>query len=321
MRKKRRIGPYKLGKRLGCGGMGCVYRARGPQGTVAIKVMNAELADEPEERARFLQEAMLGERVSHPNLVRTLDHGIADGIPYLVMEYVAGRNLRQRLKRTGPLSESLCMRIALQAGRALRALHAAGVVHRDIKPENIILTDDGNLKLTDLGLACPCAGTEGGFAGTVLYAAPETFLGERPESTVDWYSLGLMLFELSTGEHPSSGRHPTTVMMRRLEEVPSRVNELNPRLSEEFAVLVAAMLEREPQERLEQLTPAVRAAVRTRCLHSAVARAALELRESTAAPLDGNASITVTGSGVVQSTCVPFPWRSTMSSSAVQPWI
>ncbi|MHC4407426.1 MAG: serine/threonine-protein kinase [Planctomycetota bacterium] len=321
MRRKRRIGPYKLGKRLGCGGMGCVYRARGPQGTVAIKVMNADLAEDAGERARFLHEATLGERVKHPNLVHTIEHGIADGIPYLVMEYVPGRDLRQRLKQAGALSESLCLRIALQAGRALRALHSAGVVHRDIKPENIILLDDGTLKLTDLGLACRCAVAQTGFVGTILYAAPEQFLGERPESTVDWYSLGLMLYELSTGKHPSTGRHPTTVMMRRLEETPGRVNELNPKLSGRFADLVAAMLEREPKSRLALLTLAVRAAVRMRFQHSAIARSADELREVHAEPVESMASITVTAAEAAQTTCVPFPWRSTMASSAVQPWI
>jgi len=321
------IGAYEVERELGSGGMGRVFLARGAAGVVAIKRMHEELAKLPRERARFLREAALGARVCHPNLVRTLGHGIDGGVPYLVMEFVDGRNLRERLAR-GPLSESLCFAIALRAGRALRALHAAGVVHRDIKPENVLLTDDGVLKLTDLGLACRCAHSADGFAGTVMYAAPEQVLGERPASAVDWYALGLMLYELSTGVHPSSALNPTTVMMRRLEETPRRVDDLNPALSGEFADLVAAMLAREPADRLERLPPAVRAAVRTRFLHSAIARAAEELR---GAPLEATASISVTDSRTSRSTCrpmtwhdgiwpfQPFPCRSTIDSSAAHP--
>ena len=316
MREKRWIGRYLLREQLGCGGMGCVYSAEGPDGDVAIKLLNPELASQARERHRFLHEAALGERIVHPNLVRTLGHGIANGVPYLVMERVEGRNLRQRLNETGPLSESLCFAIALRTGRALRAVHRAGIVHRDIKPENIILTDSGALKVTDLGLACRRSSRGVRFAGTVLYAAPEQFLGERPESTVDWYALGLMLYELSTGEHPSPGRHATTVMMRRLEETPARVNELNRELSPAFADLVAAMLEREPRDRLASLTSAVRVAVRTRGIHSAVARSAAELRAPTAGTGSSTRSTVVTARPHYE----PLPWRSIIDSSAVQPW-
>jgi serine/threonine protein kinase len=188
------------------------------------------------------------------------------------------------------------------------------MVHRDIKPENIILTDDGGLKLTDLGLACRCGRSTRGFSGTVLYAAPEQFLGEEPESTVDWYSLGLMLYEMSTGRHPSAARHATTVMMLRLEETPPRVDELNAALSPGFADLVAAMLEREPQERLDSLTPAVRAAVRNRFVHSAKARSADELREH--GPMSATASISVADSRTHRSTMFLFTWRARVDSAS-----
>jgi serine/threonine-protein kinase len=308
------IGAYRLEERIGAGGMGDVYRARGPAGIVAVKSMHADLAADPRERQRFLDEAALGERIRHPNIERTHEHGLADGVPYLVMEHIEGRNLRERFAETGPLSESLCFAIALRTGRALRALHAAGMVHRDIKPENIILTDDGGLKLTDLGLACRCGRSTNGFTGTVLYAAPEQFLGERSDSMVDWYALGLMLYELSTGTHPSSALHPTTVMMRRLEEIPPRVDALNAALSQRFADLVAAMLEREPAERFDSLTPAVRAAVRTRFLHSAKARSADELREH--APVRATISISVADAESHYSTVLALAWYGCAADQA-----
>jgi serine/threonine-protein kinase len=175
------IGPYRILATLGSGGMGTVYRAEGPQGEVALKVVREGLLEEGFFR-RFLREAEIGRRVVHENVVRTLDADAAtvDGAVrhFLVMEYVEGQTLRDLLREMGRVPEDLCRHIGREVGSGLRAIHDAGAVHRDLKPENVLITADHVVKVMDLGVArlvdeAARRSITGGFVGTFLYAAPE----------------------------------------------------------------------------------------------------------------------------------------------------
>ena len=183
----RELGVYRVEAELGLGGMGTVYRATGPEGVVALKVVHPHLLATPGFFKRFLREAEVGKRVRHENVVRTLD---VDAISleghqhnYLVMEYVEGKSLRELLRELGTIPETLLREIALQTAAGLCAIHAAGIIHRDLKPENILITDDHQIRIMDLGVAklqeASIAITrEGEFAGSLLYAAPEQFGGD-----------------------------------------------------------------------------------------------------------------------------------------------
>ena len=177
------IGPYSIVEELGRGGMGTVYLAQRDGKSFALKLAHEQLAAAPNMVARFLREAEVGRTIDHPNVVRTLDAGDHEGLPYLVMELVEGRDLRQHLDALGRIPEALLREVACQAAQGLAAIHAAKVVHRDIKPENILITDTNEIRLMDLGVAALQEATtmltrEGAFAGSLLYAAPEQFRSE-----------------------------------------------------------------------------------------------------------------------------------------------
>ncbi len=184
------LGPYRLLDELGSGGMGKVYLAEAVEATaglepgqkIALKVVHPHLLETPGFFKRFMQEAELGKRVRHENVVRTFD---VDAIlhegqhyHYMVMEFVEGKSLRELLLDLGTIPETLLREVALQATAGLSAIHERGIVHRDLKPENILITDDHEIRIMDLGVAKLQEATlaitkEGWFAGTLLYAAPE----------------------------------------------------------------------------------------------------------------------------------------------------
>ena len=213
-----RVGPYRILRELGRGGMGTVYLAevagpgpglrRGER--VAVKVVHLHLLGRRGVAERFRREVEIGRSVRHENVVRVLDFGTSAGKPaqvYLVMEYVEGRTLRALLEESGRLPEAFCTKVAREVARALVAIHAAGAIHRDVKPANILLTDDGVVKLMDLGVAWLASkaarlSATGAFVGSLLYAAPEQLrAGSRLDGRSDLYALGLTLFELAAGEH------------------------------------------------------------------------------------------------------------------------
>ncbi|MHC4932823.1 MAG: protein kinase domain-containing protein, partial [Planctomycetota bacterium] len=255
------LGPHTIEAELGTGGMGTVYRATGPEGRVAIKVVHPHMLASPGFFERFLREGRIGKSVQHENVVRTMDCDQLeiDGRPlaYLVMEYVAGKSLRQLLHDLGTIPETLLREIALQTAAGLAAIHAAGIVHRDIKPENILITDDNEIRIMDLGVAKLQEATiqltrEGQFAGSLLYAAPEQFRSDvEVGPAADLYSLGVSLCELATGANPFQRDDAAQVIHAHLEFKPRRIFEQNPDATPFLSELVACLLEKQPDRRFE----------------------------------------------------------------------
>jgi serine/threonine protein kinase len=201
-------GRYELERPLGHGAMAVVDLARDRElgRRVALKRLAENLARDDERRSRFLREARLAARLSHPNVVRVYDVGEDDGRPFIAMEHVEGETLAQLVARRGALPPAEAAGLGIQACRALAAAHAAGLVHRDVKPQNLLLHEDGTLKLGDFGIALGLEGTRLTEAGTVLgtaaYLAPEQARGGEVTAAADLYGLGAVLYELLTGRPP-----------------------------------------------------------------------------------------------------------------------
>jgi serine/threonine-protein kinase len=198
-------GRYRLERALGHGGMATVYLAQDEElhRPVALKLLAENLAGDTAFRERFLREARLAARLSHPNVVSVYDAGEADdGRPYIVMEYVPGRTFGE----LGRVSANEAVQLAGQACRGLEHAHAAGLVHRDVKPQNLLLRDDGTVKVADFGIARAAETTAltqvGTVLGTAAYLSPEQALGEEVTAAADVYSLGAVLYELLTGRPP-----------------------------------------------------------------------------------------------------------------------
>jgi len=236
-------GRYELGKVVGSGGMALVYRARDRKHgrPVAVKLLADNLSADPELRQRFRREAELAERLSHPNVVAVLDAGEADGRAYIVLEYVDGPNLAEELRRAGRLEPERVAELGAQAAAALAHAHEQGLVHRDVKPQNLLLAADGTLKVSDFGIARMVDGTQltqtGTVLGTAAYLAPEQAAGEETTGATDVYALGMVLFELLTGEQWTS------------QELPPPPGFLAPDVPAELDSLVLACLREDPRDR------------------------------------------------------------------------
>jgi serine/threonine protein kinase len=205
-----KVGDYVILEQISRGAMGTVFKGRRPStgGLVAIKLVSAEVVADEELRLRFAQECQVARLLNHPNVVGVLDFGLDGSRPYLVMEYVEGESLRQRLERQGPLPEAEAVSLIRQVGQALHWAHEKKLVHRDVKPGNILVNASGQAKLTDLGLAKNLETNLGltrtnTFFGTPHFMAPEQFLdAKRADAQSDLYSLAATLYMLLTGQLP-----------------------------------------------------------------------------------------------------------------------
>jgi tetratricopeptide (TPR) repeat protein len=265
-----RLGPYEILSELGTGGMGRVYLAQVTQPTaglepgvrVAVKIIHPHLLDVAARVERFHREAKAGMDIRHPNVVQTYAVGRAvlggATCQYMVMEYVAGESLRSLLAELGRLPEELCRHIGQEVARGLTAIHAAGLVHRDIKPENVLVTADEVVKVADLGVArVSDASVElsstGEFLGSIRYAAPEQFMAASRDVDVraDLYSLGTVLYELATGQHPFPGRDVQTVVHHVIHESPGPAGRLCPQLSPFLESVLDRLLAKPPSGRFQ----------------------------------------------------------------------
>jgi serine/threonine-protein kinase len=254
------VGRYRVTGLLGRGAMGVVYLGHDVaiDRPVAIKTIHRRLlqgAEGADWLARFRREVQAAGRCLHPNIVTVFEYGEEEGAPYIVMEYVQGRELRDYLKDRQPLPPANAMAVIVQVLQALGHAHASGVVHRDIKPGNIILLADGQVKVADFGIAR--LDTVGGLTqdgmsvGTPSYMAPEQFRGESTDRRADLYATAVVLFELLTGVRPFDGRGASELMYQVLNEPPRRATLLNPRLPLELDAVLGRALAKAPGDRFQ----------------------------------------------------------------------
>jgi serine/threonine-protein kinase len=249
---------YELLGMLGAGAMGSVYRARDREldEIVALKVLNRELAASPGMLDRFRREVKLARRVTHKNVARTYDIGEHAGDRFLTMEFVEGEVLAARLSRLGRLGAANAVRIARDLCAGLAAAHAAGVIHRDLKPENVIVARDGRAVITDFGIAHVLAGSDtnrtasGALVGTPAYMAPEQVEGSADlDARADLYALGVILYELLTGEVAWPGATIIAVAAARLLRPPPDARAKAPDVPEALAAVVRKLMARAREDR------------------------------------------------------------------------
>lgn len=266
-------GRYQVRSRIARGGMATVYLATDLrlERRVAIKVMHGHLADDNTFKTRFVQEARSAARLAHPNVVNVFDQGQDADMAYLVMEYLPGITLRDLLKDYKRLTPEQTIDILDAVLSGLAAAHKAGIVHRDLKPENVLLADDGRIKLGDFGLArAASANTATGQAllGTIAYLSPELVTRGVADARSDIYALGIMTYEMLTGEQPYVGEAPMQIAYQHANESVPAPSTRNPAVPHELDELVLWATSRDPDarpadarimlERLREVEPALR---------------------------------------------------------------
>jgi serine/threonine-protein kinase len=251
---------YELEELVGSGGMSSVYRAHDKvlDRRVALKVLHQQFTAEEEYVERFRREARMVAGLLHQNIVTVIDRGEDGGSPFIVFEYVDGENLKELVNREGRLPVDRAVELAVQIARGLAFAHANGYVHRDVKPQNVLLNGDGEAKVTDFGIARSLDVKHGVTqTGTVLgtsdYIAPEQAQGQRVDEHTDVYSLGIVLFELLTGELPFSGENFVAVAMQHINESPPPVSTLRPEVPPRLDAAVARALAKRPEDRFARM--------------------------------------------------------------------
>src|SRR5579859_425691 len=247
-------GRYRLEDRIGSGGMSTVYRAIDEtlQRTVAIKLMNREIATDSDQLERFRREARAVAQLSHPHIVGVIDYGEDESRPYIVFEYVEGETLKERIRRNGRLPITEAVAYAIEIARALGTAHARHIVHRDVKPQNVLIDEEGSAKVTDFGIARTLdeegLTADGRVLGTTDYVSPEQALGRPVTGQSDLYSLGIVLYEMLTGEVPFKGENQIAVAMKHVREAIPDVQARRP----EISAALAAVVDRATAKRLEE---------------------------------------------------------------------
>ncbi len=267
-----KLGAYEITEVIGRGGFGVVLKGvdRPLNRFVAIKVLAPELATSASARRRFAREARAVAAIGHDHIVAI--HAVdatPGGLPYIVMQYVSGRSLQDRLDRTGPMEVREVLRIGMQAAHGLAAAHAVGLVHRDVKPANILLENCvERVKLTDFGLARAADDASltqsGVVAGTPQYMSPEQARGEPVDARADLFSLGSVLYALCTGRPPFRAETTMGVLRRVCDDAPRPIRELNPEVPDWLAAIVTKLQAKDPADRFA--TAADVAALFERCL-------------------------------------------------------
>jgi serine/threonine-protein kinase len=280
-----RFGPYHLLEKVGEGGMGAVYRSEDSRhgATVAVKVLDEARTRDPQILSRFRREARIEAALRHPNIsafhdfdeaiVTDATGGVRRRVVFLVIEWVPGEDLTDLLQRREHFSPARIVEIAEQVAAALEAAHAAGVVHRDLKPSNIRLTPEGRVKVLDFGLAKVLESaplhrdhpptfqtTIGSLLGTAPYMAPEQLFGRGVDARTDQFALGVVLYQMATGEVPFSGRNIVEVLQAVSSKAASPPSRLNPEVPPALDAIILRLLAKEPAGRFPSAT-AVRTAL------------------------------------------------------------
>lgn len=253
------LGRYQIISELGQGAMGVVYKAKDPliDREVAIKTINLSLAQEEREEyeARFYQEAKAAGRLSHPNIVTIYDVGRTDDIAYIAMEYLHGRELRDILNDNRILPIAQVIDIIAQVAMGLSYAHEHDIVHRDIKPSNVMVIRDGHVKITDFGIARMASAAVRTQTGMVLgspkYMSPEQVMGKLTDQRSDIFSLGVMLYEMLTGQAPFMGENVNAIMYQTLNAVPAAPSTMNVDVPEMLNFIVAKALAKDLDSRYQ----------------------------------------------------------------------
>jgi len=253
-------GKYKIYDEVGSGGFATVYLGRNMDTNeiVAIKVLGDQFTREPRYVERFRREAALAERLQHPNIVRVLDHGIENGMHFLVMEFVEGLTLDKIIERKGRLAVGEAASYAEQACAALQAAHQAGIIHRDIKPANLMITPAGSVKIMDFGIArleSVSGLTQSGvFMGTPRYISPEMAVGVGADIRSDLYALGLLTYEMLVGSPPFDADNPWAVLRQQIEVQPQPLRRVRSDVPSWLEAIVMRAIAKDPAKRFQ--TPA-----------------------------------------------------------------
>ena len=250
---------YRVKSLLGMGGMGAVYLVhdKGLDRDVALKLIRSDIAEDADALERFKREIQLSSRVTHPNVLRVFDLGESDGIQFLTMQFVDGRDLSTILKKQGKLPTDRLLRVFRQTAEGLKAAHDQGVIHRDLKPQNIMLDGSDRVYVTDFGMAKSSEQSgmtqTGAVIGTPFYMSPEQVKGESVGPQSDIFSLGVILYQMATGTVPFGGATPFEVMITRIQRPPKPVRELNPELPVYLQKIIERCLTVDPKLRYQNV--------------------------------------------------------------------
>ncbi|MCD1147110.1 Stk1 family PASTA domain-containing Ser/Thr kinase [Peptoniphilus sp. KCTC 25270] len=255
---------YECLKKIGTGGMGDVYQAhdRRLDRIVAIKILKSEYNEDDNFIRKFRRESLAAASISHPNIVSIYDVGMDEiddvKLYYIVMEYIDGKTLKQLIREEGLLSQNLALNYLIQISEALKVAHSKNIVHRDIKSQNIMITKDNRVKVTDFGIARMAGNSTvtvtNAVMGSVHYFSPEQARGQKVDARSDIYSMGIVLYEMLTGEVPFDSENPITVALMHVQNEIPLPSELNPRVSSSVDQLFRKMTQKKPQDRYDNVS-------------------------------------------------------------------
>src|SRR5918992_1241842 len=247
-------GRYRIRERIGSGGMADVYCAEDTQlgRDVALKVLHRRFAQDQEFVKRFQREAQSAAALQHPNVVNVFDRGRHDGTYYIAMEYLPGLTLKEVIARDAPLRQEQAIDYTLQVLQAAGFAHRRGVIHRDLKPHNVMVTGHGQAKVTDFGIARAGASemTEtGSIMGTAQYLSPEQAQGQGVSAASDLYSVGIILYELVTGQVPFAGESPVSIALKHVSEPVPPPSQVRPDIHPALEAVIMRALVKDPAGR------------------------------------------------------------------------
>lgn len=270
----RTLGDYRVLRKLGQGGMGQVYLAEqiSLKRPVALKILRPEMAASPRALTRFKREAESVARITHANIVQVYAFGEAEGILFMALEYVEGRNLKEFVAKKGPPDLLVSLSIMRQVASALQRAGELGIIHRDIKPENILLTKKGEIKVADFGLSRCLEEDQGGVdltqtgqtMGTPLYMSPEQVEGKPLDTRTDIYSFGVTCYQMLTGQPPFHGATAFEVALQHVQKPAPPLGQIRPDLPEALCAMVHKMMEKDPARRYQTGRELLRDIIRIR---------------------------------------------------------